>query len=245
MHFTQVSDVRDDGAYEAVCPEGHHFFTLCQNMKWELLFDSGALALRDGYYREAVASVTAALEDFYAFYVRIVLRAHNVSPETIVKFSKSTRLSERRLGAMHLAYTLETGEPYTGDDDKRRKFRNDVIHDGYWPTADEAREYARYVYDLIQQLAESIAVAHPDAESAEQIAPLARAHARAREQAKKKSDVRYVTLGVLTLLKYTFSNKPRPFQEAWSDWVSLNLWDYGKQSDVDEGNPHGLATSVE
>src|SRR5262245_34121568 len=96
-----IVDVCDDSVYEVRCNNGHTSFTVIQNLKWELLFDSGVLALRDGFHREAVASCTCALEEFYAFYVRVILRAHNVPAGNFDRFRRDTRLSERRLGAMH------------------------------------------------------------------------------------------------------------------------------------------------
>ena len=52
-------EFRDDGRYEITCPKGHSSFTIPQQQKFELLFDIGAYAITDGYYREAISSFTS------------------------------------------------------------------------------------------------------------------------------------------------------------------------------------------
>jgi hypothetical protein len=144
-----IADLCDDGTYDVQCRNGHRVLTVLQNQRFELLVDSGALALRDDYYREAVATFAAALEAFWGFYVRVVARHLNAPTDTIEQLRKDVRLSECRLGAMHLAHLLLVGRNYKGDDDKRRKFRNKVVHDGVFPSREKATDYARYVYDTI------------------------------------------------------------------------------------------------
>ncbi len=75
-------NIRDDGIYEATCPEGHKTYTLLQQLLFEVLFDIGAYAITDGYYREAVSSFTASLERFYEFYVKVISLKYGVSPKT-------------------------------------------------------------------------------------------------------------------------------------------------------------------
>ncbi len=66
-------EFRDDGRYEVTCPKGHKSVTILQQQKFEVLFDIGAYAIVDGYYREAVSSFTSSLERFYEFFVKAVL----------------------------------------------------------------------------------------------------------------------------------------------------------------------------
>ena len=69
QNATQIASLEfgDDGKYEVVCPKGHKSITLLQQQKFELLFDIGAYAIVDGYYREAVSSFTSSLERCYEF----------------------------------------------------------------------------------------------------------------------------------------------------------------------------------
>ena len=72
MRGDYLVEVNDDNFYRIECQKGHVTFTYQQQQKFELLFDFGAMALLDGYTREAVASMSAALERFYEFYVLII-----------------------------------------------------------------------------------------------------------------------------------------------------------------------------
>ena len=65
-------EFRDNGRYEITCPKGHTSITLLQQQKFELLFDIGAYAIVDGYYREAVSSFTSSLERFYEFFIKVL-----------------------------------------------------------------------------------------------------------------------------------------------------------------------------
>jgi hypothetical protein len=154
-----VAEVSDEGIADVQCENGHHVYAVLSNEKFEVLFDSGCLAIRDEYHREAVASFAAALENFFGYFVRITARKFNAPDETIDPLlKKRVKLSERRRGAMELAYLLLTGTVYESGDDKPSKdlrkwtptkFRNEVVHEGVFPTKDEAMAYARWIYDTI------------------------------------------------------------------------------------------------
>ncbi len=59
--ITNLSSVgfREDGRYEMTCLKGHSSITFLQQQKFEILFDIGAHAIIDAYYREAVSSFTS------------------------------------------------------------------------------------------------------------------------------------------------------------------------------------------
>src|SRR6266852_7038801 len=65
-------EVRDDARYEVVCLRGHRSIVLLQEQKFEVLFELGANAILDRYYREAVMSFTASLEQFYEFAIYVL-----------------------------------------------------------------------------------------------------------------------------------------------------------------------------
>ncbi|MGL5998259.1 MAG: hypothetical protein ACRC1I_17390 [Pseudomonas proteolytica] len=74
-------EVRDDGCYMATCLSGHRTVTVLQQHKFGVLFEIGAHAILDGYYREAVSSFTSSLERFYEYTIRrfpeLVAEEHN------------------------------------------------------------------------------------------------------------------------------------------------------------------------
>src|SRR5690349_15050764 len=77
----QPVEMTDDGCYRSKCSVGHTALTVLQNQKFEVLFDLGAMALIDGYPREAVTSMAAALERFYEFYITVICLKHGVDKD--------------------------------------------------------------------------------------------------------------------------------------------------------------------
>jgi hypothetical protein len=201
-----------------------------QNARHELLADSAALALGDGYYREAVASFAAALEAFWWFYVRVAARKLGAPAETLARLGKALKLSERRVGAMHLAHLLLVRSPYDGDDEKSRKFRNDVVHDGRFPTRVEAYEYAAHVYKTILDGVGELVECTGDCIAAETAASIAGPHADAF---KTEPSARRVTMHISTLLSRAASVQPRPsFKGALQEWKATNAWDLARTSEA-------------
>lgn len=74
---------QDDGLYRVTCLQGHETVVGLQNFKFELLLDSGGMALLDGYKYEAVSSIAASFERFLEFYTRVIMRKREISPEVL------------------------------------------------------------------------------------------------------------------------------------------------------------------
>jgi hypothetical protein len=160
-------ELRDDGLYTITCSRGHVTVTAVQEQKFEILFDLGAMALIDGYPREAVSSMAAALERFYEYYVQVVCLKHDIAYETFTTAWKPvSRQSERQLGAFLFVYLLENRKPLERSivDAKPSEssglntrltwteFRNNVIHNGYIPSTEEVQVYGDLVYQFIYRL---------------------------------------------------------------------------------------------
>jgi hypothetical protein len=142
--------VRNDGLYEFTCSKGHKSVTCLQQQKFEILFEIGAHAILDGYYREAVSSFSASLERFYEFYVKVICLSRGIADDAIEEsWKKVFEQSERQLGAFICLHLIETGHPPTILSDSSRGFRNKVIHKGLIPERQEAVEYGQEVLDLI------------------------------------------------------------------------------------------------
>ena len=146
-------EFRDDGRYEVACPKGHRAITLLQQQKFELLFDIGAYAVADGYYREAVSSFAASLERFYEFFIRALMLQKGIDPQVIDSAWKMVAAqSERQLGGFTLLYALEFGRPPQLLSNDRVAFRNDVIHKGRIPTRAEALDYGQAVLNVVRPI---------------------------------------------------------------------------------------------
>lgn len=148
--YCNVNELSNDGLYTVTCPKGHTGKVVLKNLNYELLYDLGVNAIADGYYREAVASMTSALERFYEFFIKTSWRIQGVSYEVIEKNWKEMAIqSERQLGAFIVAYTALFGDvaPVMGNNAKN--FRNSVIHKGEIPTREKTMDYAKNVLELI------------------------------------------------------------------------------------------------
>lgn len=144
-------EFRDDGRYEIACDKGHKSVTILQQQKFELLFDIGAYAILDGYYREAVSSFSSSLERFYEFFIKAVLLNNGISEETVRETWKQvSKQSERQLGAFVITHASEFGQPPILMSNKKVEFRNDVIHRGKIPSRQEAVDYGQSVLDVLQ-----------------------------------------------------------------------------------------------
>ncbi len=143
-------ELKDDGRYEFTCKQGHKTVTILQEQKFELLFEIGAYALIDGYYRESVASFSAALERFYEFFMRVIYLQNNYEKEAIEDSWKLiSSQSERQLGAYVSTYLMAFKRPPILLSNSNVKFRNSVIHKGNIPSKTEALRYGQAILDMI------------------------------------------------------------------------------------------------
>lgn len=148
-------EFRDDGRYEVECPKGHKSITILQQQKFEVLFEIGAYAIIDGYYREAVSSFTSSLERFYEFFIHAVLLEKKVAQEDFKQTWKLvSNQSERQLGAFIFLYLMEFDQPPRLLSNANVRFRNEVIHKGKIPTQRESLDYGQTVLDLIYPILE-------------------------------------------------------------------------------------------
>ncbi len=154
-------DIRNDGLYEFTCAKGHKSVTALQQQKFEILFEIGAHAILDGYYREAVSSFSASLERFYEFYVKVICLNRDIDEEEIQKTWKEiSNQSERQLGTFICAYLTETGHSPTLLSNNWREFRNKVIHKGLIPEKKKAIQYGQTVLGLILPLLNDLKANH-------------------------------------------------------------------------------------
>ena len=140
----------DDGRYEIKCSFGHETTTVLQQQKFEILFDIGAHAILDGYYREAVSSFTASLERFYEFSLRVFLEEASKSDVLFQNcWKKVSSQSERQLGAFVFLWASNFSEAPELLSNAQITFRNEVIHKGKIPTRKEALKYGDSVLGVI------------------------------------------------------------------------------------------------
>ncbi len=144
-------EINDAGLYEVECINGHKTIIPMQNEKFEILFDIGLNALRNGYKIEAIACVHASMERFREWCIKIFLKYNGIKKED---FKETWRYvgsqSERQLGAFYFLY-LQTLKSRPERFEKI-EFRNQVFHKGKIPTHSEAYEYIEYVLNYIHTI---------------------------------------------------------------------------------------------
>lgn len=150
--MTPFEEVNNTGIYEVNCSKGHKSKTIIDNIDFEILFEYGINAIADGYYREAVSSITSSMERYFEFFIKTILRASHVEFATIDKVWKNvSSQSERQLGAYVMLYTQTFGEePLLLSTNKEVPFRNSVIHKGYIPTKAEATDFGNSAMQIIE-----------------------------------------------------------------------------------------------
>ena len=148
--FSHV-EFRDDGRYEIKCSFGHETTTVLQQQKFEILFDIGAHAILDGYYREAVSSFTSSLERFYEFALRVFLEKDSKSDDLFQScWKKVASQSERQLGAFVFLWASNFNEAPELLSNSEVSFRNDVIHKGKIPTRTQAIRYGDSILSVLR-----------------------------------------------------------------------------------------------
>jgi hypothetical protein len=160
--FARV-EFRDDGRYELTCSAGHTTTTILQQQKFEVLFEIGAYAILDGYYREAVSSFSTSLERFYEFVVRVFLESISKA-DTLFQdcWKKVASQSERQLGAFIFLWAYHFNEPPALLSNSQVSFRNDVVHKGKIPTRDEAVKYGNSVLDILRPMLAALRCRFPE-----------------------------------------------------------------------------------
>jgi hypothetical protein len=156
LDFANV-EFSDEGRYDLRCSQGHNTTTVIQQQKYEVLFEIGAHAILDGYYREAVSSFTASMERFFEYSLRVIFHHHSNSDSLFQAcWRPMAKQSERQLGAYMGMWASEWGElPPLLDTKKVGKdsavaFRNAVIHNGKIPTRSEAVEFGEAILSIVR-----------------------------------------------------------------------------------------------
>ena len=128
------------------CDNNHEIIACLQIQKFEILMESGANALNDGFTFEALASFYAALESFYDFCIKVFLHHLNVLPSQQKEFAElhskgKLRMAERRMGAYLSSGFIVLKKAPNIPNNKIIETRNDVLHNGKLLAHEEALEF--------------------------------------------------------------------------------------------------------
>ena len=157
-----IADYYEEAIAVIECSRGHKSAFMLQSQKFEILLESGASALLEGYTIEAAYSFTAALERFYEFCIRVFYIKDGLNEiEFNATFKQMAVQSERQLGAFLYLYLQNFRKAYQV---KKSivEFRNRVVHKGYIPTLEEAEMYGAAIFDEICNVSKALKEAFPD-----------------------------------------------------------------------------------
>lgn len=194
------TEFNNAGYFSFTCQNGHKNTIFLQEMKFEVLFEIGANAILDGYYREAVSSFTSSLERFYEYCIKVLCLKNKIDFDKLNNAWKLVKTaSERQFGAFVFLYLIEFKEQPTNkkDDDRWRHFRNDVIHNGVIPTKEQSIEYGEYILKYINNISMKLKN-HGYSECMSQMIIEQRRNMDKNEQINK---TRISTLSISTILK--------------------------------------------
>jgi hypothetical protein len=158
MSSVQLLELNNDNVYQTICQNGHKSYVVLQNEKYEILYFSGIMAYLNGYYREAMTSLTAAQQRFHEFMLYAWLFKKNINQECFAdtwNLVKNNR--ERQYGAFCLLYLENMNATPPCLPATQIRLYQRVLQEGYAPNQDETIAYARAVFDYVNETLEKAA----------------------------------------------------------------------------------------
>lgn len=233
-----LADIEEDNAYVEQCRNGHTMKMSLQNVRYELLYESGVVAMLVGFHREAVSSFAAALERFYEFAIEVfTLRLGVDQPTHDAAWKQVKKQSERQFGAFLFMFLVNFKRPFLagktwGAYEDSVKFRNEVIHQGRFPSPKEAIDYARYVFELIRNTRAALKELDADAVQKVELRHFQRGHEAIEAKAgppKPGKDGRYRSAGSAAMpMMFSTLNKDEPIDfDSRLARSEENLWLWG------------------
>jgi hypothetical protein len=147
-----VGEVLDGGVVHSRCEKGHAVTFFLNEPAFELMFEFAALALLDGYYREAVLGFTTAIERLYAFVAKFIAARRGLPTDVFGEAWRKINRAERQLGAFLALYALEMKRPCDlAAIDRFTELRNRVAHEGVIPMREQALKYGTAALDMIHR----------------------------------------------------------------------------------------------
>lgn len=145
--------ITDDGVYKHKCRNCSMAYQICNNEKFEILFEKGIEKLVEGDSYSAITCFSTALERFYEFSIKVMLSESEIEEmELDETFKRMNRSSERELGAFYMLYLKEFLKACPTVTKSNIELRNKVVHKGYIPTYSEALKYGESVLNYIRDI---------------------------------------------------------------------------------------------
>jgi protein-arginine kinase activator protein McsA len=153
----------DSYIIEVNCKQGHQTYHVGRMIDYEYYFDKAIYNYDDENYFGAVASATVAIDCFYEFFNKIILRTVGFKSESNQqKYIRKN--SVRRIGFFVGLYLLTfRKEPLIFLTD-HEKLRNEVVHNGKIPSKTKTKEYIDYVLKIINTTLDELVIYEKEVE---------------------------------------------------------------------------------
>lgn len=134
------------------CYRGHKSAVLLQSQKFEILLESAANALLEGYTIEAASSLSAAYERFFEFSINVFCKKNAITKQALEEtFKQVSKQSERQIGGFLFLHLITFGSNYALSK-KIPELRNKIVHQGYIPTPEEVIAFGELIYQEIYSI---------------------------------------------------------------------------------------------
>lgn len=208
-----ITDYYEEALAFIECSRGHKSAVLLQSQKFEILLESAANALIEGYTLEAASSLSSAYERFFEFAIKVFCKTSKIPKESIEEtFKQVSKQSERQIGAFLYLHLLIFGKHYTLNK-KIPELRNKVIHQGYIPTPDEVIRLGELIYQEISEITNLL-----NSKLSSEIQQVVMETVQIRNEKIPNETPRSTTTGTMFFSLATI-NRKETFQEALSSYT--------------------------
>ena len=207
-----IADYYDDSLAHIECSRGHKSAILLQSQKFEVLLESAANALLEGYTLEAASSLSSAYERFFEFAINVFCKKSAIAKDALEEtFQQVAKQSERQVGGFLFLHLIVFGTHYTLNK-KIPALRNRVIHQGYIPTPEEVIKLGELVYQEILSITKLI-----KANLANEMQSVIMESLQTRSEKIPKETPRATTTGTM-FFSLGMAEQKESFQEALSTY---------------------------
>lgn len=156
--FTMYSaPIREDSIYEVRCGTGAVTFLVAQEQKFEIISELALISYAKGDFSGSAIKLYTSLERFFEFCQKVVLKEIGLSDSEVSTYWKTIRSSsERQIGAFLIAKHISEkfggyAWPEIGKLDDLARFRNKIVHQGFFPDANQTRTFATNILRTIDE----------------------------------------------------------------------------------------------
>lgn len=210
-----IADYYEEALAFIECSRGHKSAILLQSQKFEVLLESAANALIEGYTLEAASSLSSAYERFFEFAINVFCKKSNISKEDLAEtYKQVSKQSERQIGGFLFLHLIVFGKSYSLNK-KIPELRNKVIHQGYIPMPQEVIELGELIYQEIFNITKLIS-----SDLADEMQKVIMDTMQIRNKKIPIGMPRATTTGTIFFSLVT-ANKKESFQEAFSNYKKV------------------------